>query len=402
MSSIILIIGVLLLLGIAVKTLSDHTFIPALVGYFILGVALRSTEDALDFLPENGARILEFLGSVGVIFLLFRVGLESDLLGLLGKLRRASVLWACDVTVSGTLGFLSAYYLLSLPLIPSLFAAVALTATSVGIPLSIWRESKAHTSPTGELLVDVAELDDLSGILLMAVLFAVAPVLREGSGEGESSLALIAGQTALWVLFKLCLFTLACVLFSRFLERRITRLVRRWEQPPYPMILVTAIAVIMAALAGLLGFSLAIGAFFAGLVFSRDPSVVKMETSFESIYGLFVPFFFISAGMHVHLASLGGGLSVGGLLLVAAVVGKLSGPGLPACLLLGPRPGALLALSMVPRAEILLIVMSHGLQAGSWAVPDELFSAMVALSAVTCLGAPLVLQPLLRAWKRSL
>ena len=151
----------------------------------------------------------------------------------------------------------------------------------------------------------------------------------------------------------------------------------------------------IAAIAGLLGFSEAIGAFFAGLVFSRDPEAVKIDASFEMLYDLFVPFFFISVGFTINLASLGAGLTWGSILLLVAIVGKLVGAGLPALLVTGWQGATAIGLSMVPRAEVMMIVMQHGLTLGDWAVSSHVFSAMVVVSALTSLLTPLILRPLL-------
>lgn len=397
-SLLILLIGATIVLNIMVKCGLERIGVPALIGYMALGFLIAVADVQAGFLSADGKKIFEFLARLGVITLLFRIGLESNITGLLQQLRRASFIWIGGVFFCGALGYVTAYYLLGLALIPSLFIAIALTATSVGIPAGVWQGAGAINSPNGELLIDVAELDDISGIILMALLFAVVPVLQEGLGK---SLLPILAETSGLILLKLAVFGTLCALFSIFVERRITGFFGRIVPPPNPMLVVGGIGFIMAALARLLGFSLAIGAFFAGLVFSRDPEAVKIEASFEALYDLFSPFFFIGIGLYINPQVLTTALEVGTLLLVVAVLGKLIGHGFPTLLSLGWTAAVLIGFSMVPRAEIAMIIMEHGLSLGAWAVPPQVYAAMVLVSAMTCIFSPIIVRALLRRWPQT-
>jgi Kef-type K+ transport system membrane component KefB len=163
------------------------------------------------------------------------------------------------------------------------------------------------------------------------------------------------------------------------------------------MIGIVGIGFMIAALAGWLGFSVAVGGLFAGLAFSRDPEAVKMESSFLPVYEWLTPFFFIGIGLQMDPASAVSAAGIGGILLLAAVLGKLLGAGLPALLESGKGAAALLGVSMVPRAEISLVVIQTGNELGAWAVSDTLYGALVIVSAGTCLATPLALRYLFHA-----
>jgi Kef-type K+ transport system membrane component KefB len=347
------------------------------------------------FLSDEATGIFDFLAMVGIIFLLFRVGLESNLPGLRRQLKPASVIWGGNILFSGILGYIMAYFALGLDLVPSLFVAVALTATSIAISVGVWQEAKSIKSPTGELLVDVAEMDDISAMVLMALLFSVAPTLEEGVG---ATVAGVLVETLAWLSFKLAGFGTFCYLFSRYLEHPVTHLFRRIGGTPAKLLMIAGFGLIIAALAELIGFSVAIGAFFAGLVFSRDPETVKLDTPFGTLYDFFTPFFFISIGLNIDPDTFASGLGVGGALLAVATIGKLVGNGGPALFTTGTTGALLLSVSMVPRAEIALVVMQRGLSLGEWAVPSHVFSGMVIVVAVTALVSPLVLRLMLRKW----
>jgi Kef-type K+ transport system membrane component KefB len=187
----------------------------------------------------------------------------------------------------------AARYLLGFDVLVSLVIATAMTATSVGIPARVWQRCDRLDTDNGQRFLDVAELDDLSGVVLMGILFAILPVVRQGGASGD--IALAAGRKAGVFLASLTACAAACVVFSRYVEARFTRFLRRIETGPDPMLVMVGTGLLVAALAGVLGFSVAIGAFFAGLVFSRDPESVKVDASFTPLYDLFTPFFLMSA-----------------------------------------------------------------------------------------------------------
>lgn len=391
---LVLLVGVLVVCNILLRCGCQRLGVPPLISYLLLGFGLRLLSDSWRFLTSETRPVLEFLAGIGVVALLFRVGLESKPVELLRQLRRATGIWAGNVFVSAACGYVAGRWLLGLTVVTSLIVATACTATSVGIAISVWRDANAVQTPQGELMLDVAEMDDLSSVLLMGFLFALLPALK---GEAQA-VGWIVANTAGVFLAKLLLFGGLCVALSLYAEGRITGFFSRIASRPGPMLVVTGISFMIAALAGLIGFSMAIGAFFAGLVFSRDPQAVKLDASFAALYDLFTPFFFIGVGLHINPQSLAGAWLPAAVLLAAAVLGKLAGAGVPAWLTLGTAGGVLVGVSMLPRAEIFMVVMQRGLRLGEWAVPAHVFSAMVLVSAVTCFVTPPALQPLLRRW----
>lgn len=399
-SVIIFVIGSLVVLAILLKAGLKRIGLPALVGYLVLGFLLRLADVQWGMLSEQDLEVFEILTKIGVIALLFRIGLESNLQGLIQQLRRASLVWVFDVSFSGGLGYLISYFLLGLGLIPSLFVATALMATSVGISVGVWHEADALNSPNGELLLDVAELDDISSIIFMAVLFAIVPVLQQGSAQ--ESVGLILAKSIGIIVIKLVLFGAFCVFFSLYIESHVTGFFKKIQTPAEPMLMVVSLGVMLGALAALLGFSVAIGAFFAGLIFSRDPDSVNIDASFNALYELFSPFFFIGIGLNIDPESLLAGLGIGGMLFLIAIVGKTVGVGTIVRVMTNCWSGAaLLGVSMIPRAEIAMIVMQQGVQKGDWAVPSEVYAGMVLVTAATCLFAPIVIRALLQKWPQA-
>lgn len=390
----VLLIGVAVVLAAVVTSMAQRTSVPAVVGYLAMGVLIGTADTQWALLGSRGREAFSLLGDLGIVVLLFRVGLESNLKGLLAKLGSASRVWLGDVVVSGGFGFLAAYYLAGLPLVPSLLVTVALTATSVGVTVAVWESRQVLDTPNGRLLLDVAELDDISAVILMALLYSLLPVIGAG-GDLAGPLLAASGQFAA----EFALFAGFCILFARYLEEPLSRLVASLNYAPQRMLTVAGVGLVIAALAGLIGFSLAIGALFAGLLFSRDPEAVKTEARFNDLYSFFMPFFFIGIGMQVNLSALGEAAGLGLILLVAAVAGKMLGAGLTARLVTRPKGAMLIAVSMIPRAEIALVIAYQGRQAGF--MTENVYAALVLVSAATCLAAPWVMHDLLGRWPQA-
>ena len=132
-----------------------------------------------------------------------------------------------DVLINFVLDFVAARYLLELTLLASLVIGVALTATSVVASITVWQEKGKLNSANGQLLVDVAELDDLSGLLLLVVLLAIIPLVQANEVVIFSQI----GITIAILVGKLVLFIGFCYLFARYLESSFTRFNRQWADP---------------------------------------------------------------------------------------------------------------------------------------------------------------------------
>jgi Kef-type K+ transport system membrane component KefB len=390
---ILLTLGALLVLGPFLKSLVQRIRVPAITCYILLGLLISLLDTGWAFVTPTFESTFSVLAQVGVVALLFRVGLNSHTDKLLEKLPIASLIWVGDVLTNLVAGFVVSRYVLALPLETSLVIATAFSATSVAVSVGVWSELGKLRSDTGQLLVDVAELDDLSGVLLLAVLLAIIPALQVGNGGFLS----LAGSTSLLVLLKLALFIVGCYLFAHYLEARFTRFSREVERSITDFtITILGAGLAIAVIAGYLGFSLAIGALFAGLAFSRDPQAVRTDARFAYFYEFFTPFFFVHIGMQVDPGAFANAFGLGVLLFLVAALAKFIGVAGVAGLLMKKNDAMLLGVSMIPRAEIALVVLYQCSDLGKDIVSQEVFAAMVVVSLASSILAPLLLHRLLR------
>lgn len=390
-----LLLGISVILSVLVKWGLKRIRLPAAIGWLGIGILLRAIDAHYHWLTDGSHEVFDFLATLGIACLLFRVGLQCHVKSLIAQLGRAVRIWLVDFGLSGTCGFCAAYFVLGLSLPTSLIIAVALTATSVGVSVAAWEDCKCLESPNGQLMLDVAELDDISGVVAMSVLFAVLPALHAGNNGALTPLLL---EMLGWFLVKLLTFGVVCYLFSTYVEEYLTGLFARIDPRADSLSLIVAAVLLIGALAEFLGLSIAIGAFLAGVMFSRDPQQIRIQASFDPLFSFFTPFFFIGIGLILDVSSIGPALIAGLVLSVAAIFGKVAGKWCPGLQLGDSQTALLLGFSMIPRAEIAMIIVQRGVQLGEWAMPPEVFGAMVIVSLITCILSPLVVHTLLRRW----
>lgn len=393
---LVLLIGSAIAISTGIRRLFAQIHLPPMVGYIVFGLVVVTIDSYRSFLPGQTSGVVGFLSHLGIITLLFQVGVDSKIKELLNQFGQASVIGLVSIASAGVLAFAAGFWILHLSLFTSLLVGAAMVATSVGVTASIWEDAGAINSKHGQLLLDVAEFDDMAGVVLMALLFALVPTVTQETGH---SLLAPVLKTALRFIAALLLYGGACVLFAHYAEPRVTRFLRYCEEPPEETLTVIAIGIIIAACAGLLGFSVAIGAFFAGLIFSRDPESIKSRTAFTVVYHLFTPFFFIGIGLRMRPDTFGPALVPALVLIGVAFAGKFLGTAISARFWRSWQTSTLLGLSMVPRAEIAMIISERALALEEEALPNHIFSAIILTCLATCLVPPVILNRLLLRWQ---
>lgn len=342
---------------------------PAVLGELVAGVLLGgSVFGVVD--PNNP--VLAALAEIGVIVLLFETGLHTELRSLLSVGSEATTVALAGVVLPFALGYAAALAS-GLGHVPALVGGAALCATSVGISARVLSDLGRLESPEGRVVLGAAVLDDIVGLVILAV---VADVV-----EGTSVSALhIARISIVAVLF----FALAVVVGMRVAPPAFG-IIERIKSAGALGVFGLAFAFALAVVAKMVGSALIIGAFAAGLVLFVVPQKQEIERSTTTIGHFFVPIFFATVGAAVDLRALSNprSLGIGLALIVCGVIGKVIAGYVP-WWFRGRK--LLVGTAMVPRGEVGLIFAQMGLSTG--AIDPGLFGAIMLMVLVTTLITP--------------
>jgi Kef-type K+ transport system membrane component KefB len=369
---------------------------PSVIGELLAGVAIgphalgligEPTAGLVEFFDgdREAARhgielVLESIAELGVVVLLFTVGLETRVTDLLRVGRRAAVVGVLGIVAPFLLGF-GFMALTDHPRIESAFVATALVATSVGITARVLQELGVLRTREARIILGAAIIDDVLGLLLLSVVAAA------GSGDGGVvEIALIALQAIVFVVFVAWAGTHATRRFS-------VRLDDLAEAVPLNVSLLLMLG--LAALASVIGLAGIIGAFLAGMVLAESRERFNLEHQARPIAELLVPIFFVYTGTKVDPAAFREGETVllAAAITLIALVSKLVGAG-GGMLGAGRRSMLIVGVGMAPRGEVGLIVAGIGLSLGI--ITGELFSVVVIMSIATTLVVPPALTAIYR------
>lgn len=361
---------------------------PAVIGELFAGIVLGPS--LLGWIEPGQA--IALLAEVGIILLLFEVGLETDLRQLARSGIRALTVATIGFVAPFFLGFAVAYWVFGLSLLVALFIGGTLTATSIGITVRVLADLGRQGSREGQIVLGAAVLDDVFGVILLAVLY-------EFSIGGGVSIA-----NTVKVLLLVALFFALAPLAARAMSLVIRRFDDTTAIPGLIPTMVVALVLLAAWVAHALGAPELLGGFAAGIALSRrfvlplgialrenERFAHRVEEQMRPIVHLFTPIFFVMVGLSLDLTRVDFGSpfiwAFSGALLAAAVAGKLLA-GL--CI---PEPAALryvIGLSMVPRGEVGLVFAQLGLASGTF--DESLYAGIVVVIALTTLLPPFLLK----------
>lgn len=348
-----------------------------MVGGIVIGVSGLHLIDAHD-------PLLHVLAELGVILLLFLIGLETDIHRLLSVGGAAGAVAAVGVVLPFAAGYGVGAWL-GYPTTVSVFLGAALTATSVGITARVLSDLGHLKSDESQVILGAAVVDDILGLVLLTVISAVA------AGEKLTPL----GVTKIFaVAFG---FVALALIVGSVLAPRLIALVARVRVGKALFFASIMFAFGLAWLADLAGSALIIGAFAAGLVLAKTDRGRDIEHEVYDVAQFFIPIFFVSVGAAVDLKQLNPFAAdtrqfflIGILLTVVAIVGKL----LAGFAAFGrPMRKLVIGVGMVPRGEVGLIFAQLGLSAGL--LSTGLYSSVALMVMITTFVAPPALRALL-------
>jgi Kef-type K+ transport system membrane component KefB len=371
---------------------------PAVLGELIAGLVLGNLDlVGVGLLEGIGADpAVDLLARLGVILLLFQVGLESTVRQMLSVGWSALLVAALGVATPMALGVaVGAWLLPGAGFVTAAFIGATLSATSVGITARVMQDLGAGQSSEARVILGAAVIDDVLGLLLLSVVTGMATAAAAGST--------IAAGTILHTVGESLLFLVGSLLLGIWLSPRLFRHASRLKAGGVLLAVGLSLCFVFSWAADAVGLAAIVGAFAAGLVLEElhfrdftDRGETGLDHLVAPIVGFLSPVFFVVMGMRTDLRSFAqpGAVALAAALTVAAILGK------QACALgVLDRATDRLAvgLGMIPRGEVGLIFASIGQQlvvGGAPVVSGDTFAALVVMVIVTTLVTP----PLL-AWR---
>ncbi|MGE0132649.1 MAG: cation:proton antiporter [Blastocatellales bacterium] len=342
---------------------------PAVAGEIIAGVIIGPGALALVAPTElTGA-----LSEIGVIFLLFLVGLETKPADIFGVGARAMLVAVSGVIVPFIFG-----YLIMLAWggarIEAIFVGAAMVATSVGITARVLGQMGLLSLETSRIILGAAVIDDILGLLILAVVSSLA--------KGSVNYTEIATTAALAIGFTLLILFVGARAVNRLRPK-----VENLKVGQSYLVFGLALCLGLALVATYIGVAAIIGAFLAGMALSESAEGTDMPHQVEAVTEFLLPFFLVNIGMQLKLdAFMNRNVIILAIVItILAVVSKLIGCGVAAWPM-GKKKAMQIGMGMVPRGEVGIVVAQIGLSLHS--VSDAVYGVVLFMAVATTLIAP--------------
>jgi Kef-type K+ transport system membrane component KefB len=411
-------VGQYLVIFLAARALAElmvRLQLPTILGELVAGVLIGASGLHLILPPETHAQIsglleqvvgslsgltpdqvgeiynetfpnLEAVARLGLYALLFLTGLESELDELVAVGVQATTVAVTGVVLPFAMGTAGLYYFFHVPLIPAIFAGAAMTATSIGITASVFGELKFLKTREGQTVIGAAVLDDILGIVILAVVVALA------GGEGFAVAPILKLVTAAGV------FVAAALFLSRTAAPAFDWVIDRLKAPGDVVVASFLVLTGCCFAAQAIGLEAALGAFAAGLILSGSRRTHEIQDTVKPLVALFATVFFVLIGTSMDLSVLNPfdpanreGLIVAAFLLTVAIAGKIAAGWSYVSKVKTNR--LVVGLGMMPRGEVGLIFLGLGTQAAILTPPLE--AAILLMVIGTTFLAPILLRVVL-------
>ncbi len=368
--------------------------IPSVLGELFAGILLGAS--VLDIVQPN--EILKILAEIGIILLLFEVGLETDFNRLKDSGLKAFTVAVLGVIIPFIFAIATAYYLFELSFIISLFIAGTLTATSIGITLRVLKDIHMENTNIAQIVIGAAVVDDIIGIILLVFIYDYS-LSHEMSFDHTFSVS-----------FMIILFLMIAPVLAKILSVVIHKYHSIHLVPGYFPTIIISLILLFSYFSHLVGAPAILGAFAAGVALSRrfflpfgtmlranDKLLDEVKRDMTPIIQMFTPIFFVMVGLSVDLSiidftSLNFWIMSLGFIAIA-FVSKFAAAFFiyQKCL----RNNAVIGISMIPRGEVGLIFAEMGRVHG--ALPNDIYAILIFVIVVTTVVPPFLLKKYFKA-----
>ena len=362
--------------------------LPSVIGELFAGIILGPS--LFGWMEPN--EVLKLLAEIGIIMLLFQVGLETDVRRLANTGKKSFIVALGGLFVPFALGFSLGYWAFNLSMLVSLFIGGTLTATSIGITIRVLSDLKRQQEKEGQIVLGAAVLDDILGVVLLALLYEFS----------------IGGGINMINASKVLIFVGTFFILAPIAAKLISLLINRYDSvseiPGLIPTTMVSLVLFFAWLAHEVGAPELLGGFAAGLALSRRfflPFGIalrankvfsnRIEGEMRPIIQLFTPIFFVMVGLSLNLREIDWSSpfiwSFSLLFFTVAVIGKFSG-----ALFIKEswKMRMMVGLAMVPRGEVGLIFAELGRVSNIF--NNEIYAGMVIVIALTTILPPLIMK----------
>lgn len=345
----------------------------------VLQMVGNLTPEGMEEVFASQSEVVTVLAELGVIILLFEIGLESDLRELQKVGYQAAIVAVVGVVAPFVLGTAGLMFFFNVSAIPAIFAGAALTATSIGITSKVLSELGQLKSKEGQIIVGAAVIDDVLGIIVLAV---VASLAKTGEVDVVNVVYLIGSAT---------IFLLGSIFLGKFFNNSFVAISDKLQTRGNLVIPALTFAFLMAFLANVIQLEAILGAFAAGLVLDETDKRKELDKQVMPIADILVPIFFVTVGAKADLSVLNplvpenrAGLIIAAFLIAIAIVGKL----VTGWSVFGQDKINRFAIGvgMIPRGEVGLVFAGIGSASGVLDKPLE--AAIIIMVILTTFLAP--------------
>jgi Na+:H+ antiporter len=379
---LLLVLAAVLLTTRALSALAEKFGLPAILGEVVGGILLGAS--ALGILNPNDPPI-HMLAQLGLLILLFEIGLATDLRALAKVGGTATVIAVVGVVLPFIFGY-AALAAMGIGGVGAIVCAATLTATSIGVSTRVLAELGFLPTREGRVVLGAAVLDAIMGLVILSVIGAFA------AGVAVTTMGVVRTSALAFG------FVVIVLLVGSFTVPPLFGAAKRLRSPTTIAVLGLIFAFALAALAGMLGSAIIVGAFVAGVLLNGIQQRDEILGFAAPIGSLLTPIFFAVVGASVDLRALvePRTLLITVVLLAAGAVGKLIAAYVPVWF---KGNKALIGTAMLPRGEVELIVAQTGLAIG--ALDASLFGAITLMVLLTTLFSPPLIQAVARRDPRA-
>lgn len=368
--SIVLVIS--LIGGYISKRLHYPPVLGQIIGGIIIGPSLLSIIEPSEFVSN--------IAQIGVIFLMFLAGIETDFNELKKNAKKSIFIAVGGIVVPFLFGMLAIFIAKDdFTMKEMIFTGTVLTATSIGLTVQTLGDVGLLKTKVGTSVLGAAVLDDILGVIILSIVLGVF-------GTTVTSINVL--------IIKIILYFVLAIYIGRIIIQFVGKnkhLLKKVSSRVMQIITISAIFA-FAIITEEFGVAVIIGAYVIGLIISMTSLKEKLEHNISTFgNSFFIPVFFVNIGLSVDLSGIGNYLIIGLIIMIAGISSKIIGSGFMARLAgFNKNESINIGISMVPRAEVALIIATLGLNTGMIGI--DIFAGIILLVVGSTIITPLLLK----------